>query len=61
MHALQLYQRFLGTDMDFTKVVLPPVTKECLDNRITADDRFSDDHGTLVGSALDACDGAPHG
>lgn len=46
--------------MEFTKIVMPPVTKECLDNRITASDRCSDDLQTRVGDQLGSCDEVPH-
>lgn len=57
---LQLYQQFLGTDMELTQVVMPPVTKECLDHRIKTDDRCSADLATRVGHPLGVCDEAPH-
>mmetsp|Transcript_48827 Transcript_48827/g.118176 ORF Transcript_48827/g.118176 Transcript_48827/m.118176 type:complete len:573 (+) Transcript_48827:1916-3634(+) len=55
-----LLQEYSGTDMEFTPVVLPPVTRECLDNRIASMDSCSLDLSTRVGNPEGVCDEAPH-
>ena len=45
--------------MELTKVTLTPVTQECVDNRVTDEQRCSDDLETRVGDPLGACGEAP--
>lgn len=46
--------------MELTRVTLPPVTQECLDNRIPNGARCSLDLQTQVGNPLGACGESPH-
>ena len=46
--------------MEFTKIVLPPVTQECLDNRVDQYDRCSENFETRIGDPNGVCDEAPH-
>jgi uncharacterized membrane protein len=54
-----LYTTYLGTDAEFTPVVLPPPTQSCLDARINVNDRCGDDVALKVGSAEGSCDNPP--
>jgi len=51
-----LYQEFLNTDAAFMRVALPPPTQECSKNRISTEDRCSDDFLTRVGDSKGVCD-----
>lgn len=50
------YQNFLHTDAEFTKVVLPPQTQECINARVSIADRCHPDPVVRRGAALGACD-----
>lgn len=45
--------------MEFTRVTLPPVTPECMNNRVNDEQRCSDDLETRVGDPLGSCDEPP--
>ena len=55
-----MYQQFVGTDMELTSVTFPPVTQECLDNRISGDAYCSTDPEESAGSPLGVCGEAPN-
>jgi hypothetical protein len=54
-----LYQEFLGTDAEFTRVILPPPTQICEENRIDGANRCGDDFDLKIGSPEGSCDYAP--
>ena len=55
-----LYQKYVGTDAEFTRVVLPPPTQECEDARVKPEDRcLSHEPAAIFGSPLGACDSSP--
>ena len=54
-----LYQQFMGTEAEFTKIILPPASQTCIENHITRDDRCSDTLEQQIGSPLGACDHPP--
>ena len=55
-----LYQEYLGTDFEFTRVNLPPPTQTCIENRVDPLDRCSSDPVVRVGDPRGACAEAPH-
>ena len=55
-----LYQEFLNTDSEFSRISLPPPTQDCVENRVNPIDRCGDSFEERVGDALGACDEAPH-
>jgi hypothetical protein len=54
-----LYQTYIGTDAEFTHVILPPPTQECFDARVDPADRCNGDLQLQIGEAEGACDTAP--
>jgi hypothetical protein len=54
------YQQFVGTDVELTRVTFPPVTQECLDNRITGDAFCSMDLEESTSSELGVCGEVPN-
>lgn len=53
-----LYQTFLGTDAEYTRVVLPPPTQTCTENRV-AEPRCGFSLNEINGSPEGACDFSP--
>ena len=51
-----LYEGYMGTDAEFTKVSLNPPTQECWDHSIVAADRCVEDFDTRVGDPRGACE-----
>ncbi|GKY92670.1 hypothetical protein MPSEU_000237000 [Mayamaea pseudoterrestris] len=51
-----LYQSFVRTDAEFTRINLPPPTQACENARVETDDRCSASQVTRVGNAAGACD-----
>ena len=54
-----LYQEYLGTPSQFTKLNLPPPNQTCIDARISREDRCSGDIDTMRGDAYGACEYPP--
>ena len=55
-----LYSKFVGTDAEFQKVILPPPTSECLEYKVSSiPDRCSDIFEERVGDPRAACDDLP--
>uniref|UniRef100_A0A7S1FPG6 G-protein coupled receptors family 3 profile domain-containing protein n=1 Tax=Corethron hystrix TaxID=216773 RepID=A0A7S1FPG6_9STRA len=50
------YMQFLGTESEYIKVYMPSATQECLDSRISVEDRVSEDFNKRVGEKAGACD-----
>lgn len=53
-----LYEEYVGSDAEFTKVVLPPPTQNCLNNKVTGN-RCGLDLVAHRGKPEGACDAAP--
>jgi 7 transmembrane sweet-taste receptor of 3 GCPR len=53
------YQQLVGTNMELIPIILPTVTKECLEHRRPWEDQCSGDMMTRVGDARGACDEVP--
>ena len=51
-----LYQSFLNTDSELMKVTLPPRTQQCIDSRVSIEDRCNPDPEVRRGSKDGACD-----
>ena len=55
-----LYESYMGSDAEFTKITLPPPTQACIDARILRDNRCgNDDFDLKVGDPVGACDYPP--
>lgn len=54
-----LFQSFLGTDSEFTRVMLPPTTQECVSARVSPNERCSSNLLYQIGRAQGDCDQAP--
>eukprot|EP00977_Amphora_coffeiformis_P021117 scaffold8828_cov204-Amphora_coffeaeformis.AAC.38 len=54
-----LYETYMGTDAEFTRVVLPPPTQRCFDSRANPADRCGDNDLLKIGSPEGACDTSP--
>ena len=55
-----LYQTYLGTDAEFTRIGLPPPTQDCVEGRILPEQRCDLDFAKSVGDSIGACDEVPH-
>jgi hypothetical protein len=51
-----LYQSFVRTDAEFTRIMLPPPTEACDEARVSTQDRCSLNITKRVGAAVGACD-----
>eukprot|EP00588_Corethron_pennatum_P015503 CAMPEP_0194266490 /NCGR_PEP_ID=MMETSP0169-20130528/1370_1 /TAXON_ID=218684 /ORGANISM="Corethron pennatum, Strain L29A3" /LENGTH=749 /DNA_ID=CAMNT_0039007183 /DNA_START=258 /DNA_END=2507 /DNA_ORIENTATION=- len=51
-----LYAEFLGTEAEFTKVVFPPATLECLNAKLATADRVSQNKTVRLGDPAGTCD-----
>ena len=51
-----LPQLFRGTDAEMISVKLPSPTQQCIEHRVSAEDRCSEDFATRVGSPIGSCD-----
>ena len=54
-----LYQSYLGTTAEFSRVTLPPPTQLCIENRVGPEDRCSNDSHIRWGSPKGSCDETP--
>lgn len=58
-----MYEKFLGTDAEFTRVLFQPATQECVDARSNYDSLCEDNSGIadgeVYGDAVGACDYFP--
>lgn len=52
----RLVEEYIGTDAEFHRVTLTPPTQVCVENRLSAEEKCSNDTSEQVGSALGACD-----
>lgn len=50
-----MFQAFEGTDAEFVQVTLPTPTPECLDNRVTPEERCAADQDIRVGAEVGSC------
>ncbi|CAJ1957666.1 unnamed protein product [Cylindrotheca closterium] len=55
-HPDSLYEQYIETDAEFTRVVLPPPTQECVDNRADYASLCGTNEMAKVGTAKGACD-----
>ncbi|CAB9514096.1 Gamma-aminobutyric acid (GABA) B receptor [Seminavis robusta] len=55
-----LYYRYLGSDAEMQRILLPPVTQACVEARTTAADECSLNQTVRAGDPKGACDNAPH-
>lgn len=51
-----LYEAYLGTEAEFTRVLLPPPTQECVSSRLDSATRCAGDAEGWIGDAAGACD-----
>lgn len=56
----RLYQTFMGTDSEFTSVLMPPTTTACINARVTPVARCSNNTMAVVGSPIGVCQDAPN-
>eukprot|EP00529_Nitzschia_sp_RCC80_P003529 CAMPEP_0113508744 /NCGR_PEP_ID=MMETSP0014_2-20120614/37187_1 /TAXON_ID=2857 /ORGANISM="Nitzschia sp." /LENGTH=1130 /DNA_ID=CAMNT_0000404491 /DNA_START=363 /DNA_END=3755 /DNA_ORIENTATION=+ /assembly_acc=CAM_ASM_000159 len=55
-----IYQQQLGSDFEMVRTTLPSTTQDCIEARVSNEERCSSDFNATVGSALGACDEAAH-
>jgi len=53
-------QSYIGTDAELQKITLATPTQECLDSRISVEERCSADPNERIGTAAGSCDASPH-
>jgi len=49
-------QQYMGTDAEFTPILLPQPTTECIKNRVTEAQRCSDNPADWIGEEVGSCD-----
>jgi len=54
-----LIEKYSGTEYEFTPIYLPPTTAECEENRVSAEQRCSENFEDQIGSPLGACQTGP--
>lgn len=54
-----MIETYRGTDFEFIPIYLPPPTTECVDNRVTGEERCSENFDEQVGSPEGSCDAGP--
>ena len=51
-----MYLSFQGTDAEFIKVARPTPTQECIESRVSSEDRCNEDFEARVGAPEGVCD-----
>lgn len=55
-----MYTTFAQTDMEFQAISLPPASQQCMEARVSPQDRCQEDHTVRVGEPEGACEEPPY-